>query len=50
MAASVAFSPKTVARVVLGAIDRIMAGQGIEEWFTVASTLVSTENVDSYGE
>ena len=50
MAASVAFSPKSVAQVVLNAINSIMAGKGLEEGFTVTSTLVSRENVDSYGE
>jgi len=50
MTASVAFSPKSVARVVLNAVDRIMAGRGLEEGFTVSSTLVSRENLDSYEE
>jgi ABC-type sugar transport system substrate-binding protein len=50
IAASVAFSPVSVARVVLGAVDRIMAGKELEKGFAVASTLVSRENVDSYAE
>ncbi|HUJ69802.1 MAG TPA: substrate-binding domain-containing protein [Syntrophorhabdales bacterium] len=48
IAASVAFSPAIVARVVLGAVERTMAGKELEKGFAVASTLVSRENVDSY--
>jgi ABC-type sugar transport system substrate-binding protein len=48
MAASVAFSPESVARVVLDAVGRVMAGKKPEKGFTVASTLVSRENIDSY--
>jgi D-allose transport system substrate-binding protein len=47
MAASVAFSPRSVARVVLGAVDRIMTGEELEKGFAVTSRLVSRENVDS---
>ncbi len=49
MAASVAFSPASVAEVVLGAVDRIRAGEKPEEGFTVTSTLVTRGNFDSYG-
>lgn len=49
MAASVAFSPESVAGVVLDAVRRVMAGKELEKGYTVGSTLVTSENVDSYG-
>ncbi len=49
MAASVAFSPASVADVVLDAALRIRAGENLKEGFTVTSTLVTRENIDSYG-
>ena len=48
MAASVAFSPASAAKVVLGAAGRIRTGEKPEEGFTVTSTLVTRENIDSY--
>ncbi len=45
---TVAFSPASVARVVLDAADRIRRGQKVPEGFTVASTLVTGKNVDAY--
>jgi D-allose transport system substrate-binding protein len=48
MAASVAFSPASVADVVLDAVRRIQAGEKPREGFTVTSTLVTRENIDSY--
>lgn len=48
MAASVAFSPRSVARVVLDAVDRVLAGKEMEKGFTVTSTLVTRENIDRY--
>lgn len=48
MTASVAFSPASVARVVLDAVVRVMTGRELEKGYTVESTLVTVENVDSY--
>ena len=48
MTATVAFSPASVARVVLDAVARVMAGKEVEKGYTVESTLVTAENIDSY--
>jgi ABC-type sugar transport system substrate-binding protein len=48
MTASIAFSPASVARVVLAAADCVMKGGEPEKGFTVTSTLVTKENVDVY--
>lgn len=45
IAASVAFSPKTVARVVLQAVRRVLAGEELDEGFPVTSSLIDRDAI-----
>ncbi len=46
--ASVAFSPEAVAKVVLGAVKRVLSGNDLDEGFPVVSSLVDADTVDTY--
>jgi ABC-type sugar transport system substrate-binding protein len=48
MDASVAFSPASVARVVLGDALKVLRGEEIPDEFSVSSSLINRENIDFY--
>jgi D-allose transport system substrate-binding protein len=48
MDASVAFSPASVARIVLGDALKVLRGEEIPDEFSVPSVLISRENIGSY--
>jgi ABC-type sugar transport system substrate-binding protein len=50
MDASVAFSPATVARVVLRDALKVLKGEKIPDKFSVPSFLINRENLDSWGD